>query len=100
MMLNCNELAILDEYKPAEQCALDLDKELDNLLFVDGNTFRPKTCFCCDCFLLGIQESKKIFGIQRLQKCAHLFHLDDRMAHMSNDCDAAIPQDVIDYTNG
>ena len=68
IMFESNELAQLDNYKTAEQCAEDLDYELDKLVFNDGNTIQPKTCFCCDCFLLGVPENTKIFGIGRLAK--------------------------------
>ena len=87
----------LEFYRTPDQCAVDLDAELDNLVFHEEEVFQPKTCFCCDCLLLYIQPHKHYFGIERLKKCSHLFSLDEKEANMSDCSNVTIPKDVIDY---
>jgi hypothetical protein len=61
-MLASNE-EMLDTYKSPEACAEDLDAALDNMLFESNGKFKPKTCFCCDCFLLSKEQHSRIFGL-------------------------------------
>jgi len=88
---------MVKNHKSAEQCAADLDAALDNLVFECNGTFIPRTCFCCDCILLNVDENPSVFGIKRLTKCVDLFHLDDKLIYMSDHSTVTIPDDVIEY---
>ena len=88
---------MLDCFKTAEQCAADLDTALDNLVFSTGKSFKPRTCFCCDCLLLQKEENKSVYGIKRIAKNIDLFKLQDTNAYMSDYSTVTIPEDVLQY---
>ena len=88
---------MLEGSKTAEQCAKDLDGALDNLLFRTGDSFKPRTCFCCDCFLLQVPENTSVYGIKRIAKNINLFKLQESSVHLSNYSSISVPQDVIEY---
>lgn len=87
----------IDFYKSAEECALDLDTALDNLVFKEHNAFKSRTCFCCDRLLLNVDESSHLFGIKSLKKYSDLFRLKTRKVEMSDHSVVSIPDDVIEY---
>ena len=88
---------MVDKYKTPEQCASDLDAALDHLVYDDNGTFKGKTCFCCDCFLLHIQEHPSVYKLNTLKKCAYLFKLQSTTVHMVDHMTVTIPDDVILY---
>ena len=87
----------MNEYKTAQECAIDLDAALNKLMFECNGTFRPKTCFCCDSLLLRVEENPSTFGMKRLAKCGNLFHLKEKSIYMSDHTVLSIPNNVVDY---
>lgn len=97
MTPNNNYISELDCYKTPEQCAIDLDTALDNLVFKENTSCKPRTCFCCDCLLLAVDENVSVFGMKRLQKCSGLFQLTSKEIYMSDYTIVNIPPDVLNY---
>ena len=86
-----------DSYRLPQECALDLDGALDNFVFHDDGVLRSKTCFCCDCLLLHIEEDRCFLKLKTLERYRHLFRLDSTNVEMEDHFSATIPSDVISY---
>ena len=88
---------MVHKYKLPNVCASDLDAALDKFVFDDDGVFRPKTCFCCDCLLLHIQEDRYFFKLKTLEQYKHLFMLDSTNVEMEDHLSATLPSDIISY---
>ena len=85
------------QYKCADQCASDLDAALDNMVFHEDDSFKARTCFCCDSLMLHVEQNSSVLRLKTLEKIAHLLRLDTKVVHMSDDLCTVIPDSVVSY---